>query len=39
MYKYSDIMAKSDNEFNIRGKLGDLIFFQRNGKTFVKWIS
>lgn len=29
-------MAKSDNLFNIRGKVGDLIFFQRNGKTFVK---
>ncbi|WP_314242399.1 hypothetical protein [Empedobacter tilapiae] len=29
-------MAKSDNLFNIRGKVGDLIFFQRNGQTFVK---
>ncbi len=29
-------MAKSDNIFNIRGRLGDLIFCQRNGKTYVK---
>lgn len=29
-------MAKTDNEFNINGKLGNLIFFQRNGKSFVK---
>lgn len=29
-------MAKSDNFFNIRGKLGDLIFCERNGKTYVK---
>ncbi len=29
-------MAKSDNIFNIRGRLGDFIFCQRNGKTYVK---
>ena len=29
-------MAKADNIFNIRGRLGDLIFCQRNGKTYVK---
>ena len=29
-------MAKADNIFNIRGRLGDFIFCQRNGKTYVK---
>jgi len=29
-------MAKSDNIFNIRGRLGDMIFCKRNGKTYVK---
>ncbi len=29
-------MAKADNIFNIRGRLGDFIFCQRNGKTCVK---
>lgn len=29
-------MAQSDNLFNFRGKIGDLIFYSRNGKTFVK---
>ncbi len=29
-------MAKTDNEFNINGKLGNLIFFQRNGVIFPK---
>ena len=29
-------MAKADNIFNIRGRLGDFIFSQRNGKTYVK---
>ena len=29
-------MAKTDNIFNIRGRLGDFIFCQRNGKTYVK---
>ena len=29
-------MAKADNIFNMRGRLGDFIFCQRNGKTYVK---
>ena len=29
-------MAKADNIFNIRGRLGDFTFCQRNGKTYVK---
>src|SRR5690606_11250320 len=29
-------MATSDNFFNIRGKVGDLIFCIRNGKTYIK---
>lgn len=29
-------MAKSDNIFNIRGRLGDMIFCKRDGKTYVK---
>lgn len=29
-------MAKSDNFFNIRGRMGDLIFCIRDGKTYVK---
>lgn len=29
-------MAKADNNFNIRRRLGDFIFCQRNGKTYVK---
>lgn len=29
-------MAKSDNFFELRGKIGNLIFCQRNGKTYVK---
>lgn len=29
-------MAKADNIFNIRGRLGDFIFCKRNGKTYVK---
>ena len=29
-------MAKAENFFNIRGRLGDFIFCQRNGKTYVK---
>jgi len=29
-------MAKADNIFNTRGRLGDFIFCQRNGKTYVK---
>jgi len=29
-------MAKADNIFNIWGRLGDFIFCQRNGKTYVK---
>lgn len=29
-------LAQSDNFLNLRGKLGDFIFFKRNGKTFVK---
>lgn len=29
-------MAKSNNFFNIRGKIGDLVFYVRNGKTYVK---
>lgn len=32
-------MAKSDNFFNIRGKIGELIFYVRNGKTYVKQYS
>ena len=32
-------MAKADNIFNIRGRLGDFIFCQRNGKTYVKGYS
>ena len=32
-------MAKSDNFFNITGKLGELIFCNRNGKTYVKQYS
>jgi len=32
-------MAKSDNFFNIRGKVGELIFCIRNGKTYVKQYS
>lgn len=27
MCKYNKFMAKTDNEFNINGKLGKLIFF------------
>src|SRR5690554_3234629 len=29
-------MAKSDNIFNISGRIGDFIFYQRDGKTYVK---
>src|SRR5690606_12578291 len=29
-------MAKSENIFNIRGRLGDMIFCKRDGKTYVK---
>lgn len=29
-------MAKSDNFFELKGKIGNLIFCQRNGKTYVK---
>lgn len=29
-------MAKLDSLFSIRGKVGDLIFFERNGQSFVK---
>jgi hypothetical protein len=29
-------MAKTDNFFNISGKMGEMIFYIRNGKTFVK---
>lgn len=29
-------MAKSDNFFNITGRLGDFIFYNRGGKTYVK---
>lgn len=29
-------MAKTDNFFNLQGKIGDLIFCNRNGKTYVK---
>ena len=29
-------MAKSDNFFNLKGKIGNLIFCERNGKTYVK---
>lgn len=36
MVKTVDDMAQSDNLFNLRGKIGDLVFFTRNGKSFVK---
>lgn len=29
-------MAKSDNFFEINGKIGKLVFYKRNGKSFVK---
>lgn len=29
-------MAESENFFKLKGKIGDLIFFSRNGKSFVK---
>lgn len=29
-------MAKSDNFFGINGKIGKLVFYKRNGKSFVK---
>lgn len=29
-------MAKTDNFFNIRGRMGQLIFYVRNGNTFIK---
>jgi PHP family Zn ribbon phosphoesterase len=32
-------MATSDNFFNIRGKVGELIFCIRNGKTYIKQYS
>lgn len=34
--KYIKIMAKSDNFFEINGKIGKLVFYKRNGKSFVK---
>ena len=29
-------MARSDDFLSFRGRIGNLIFFSRNGKTFVK---
>ena len=36
MVKKQKIMAKTDNIFNKRRRLGDFIFCQRNDKKYVK---